>query len=244
MMGMSLKDLFLGSPTMVALVLMSVVAVGYAVERGLYFLRTRCDVKKFMEGLAPYMKRVDMAGAFDYCNRQRGSAGRVLSHCLKHLEMDRGELQQRFNTAIEVEQVEMEQNLSVLGTISNIAPLLGLLGTVIGIIRAFADIARTGAGGSAVVAMGVSEALLTTAAGIVVAVIATIFFNLYVRRIRTRIIELEDVREEFFLMVHQMLVKGKKSAAHAAAKPAAANDAEEIIAAASVVEGEPVASNY
>jgi biopolymer transport protein ExbB/TolQ len=105
-------------------------------------------------------------------------------------------------TAIEVEQVEMERNLSVLGTMSNIAPLLGLFGTVIGIIRAFADIATAGAGGSAVVAMGVSEALMTTAAGIVVAVIATIFFNVFVRRIRTRTVELEDAREEFFNLLN------------------------------------------
>ncbi|MCP4144905.1 MAG: hypothetical protein GY752_06425, partial [bacterium] len=58
------------------------------------------------------------------------------------------------------------------------------------------------AGGSAVVAMGVSEALMTTAAGIVVAVIATIFFNIFVRRIRTRTVELEDAREEFFNLLN------------------------------------------
>jgi len=86
----------------------------------------------------------------------------------------------------------------VLGTMSNIAPLLGLFGTVVGIIRAFADIARTGSGGGAVVAMGVSEALMTTAAGIIVAVIATVFFNFFVRRIRTRTAHLEDARESFF----------------------------------------------
>jgi len=113
---------------------------------------------------------------------------------------------------------------------SNIAPLLGLFGTVIGIIRAFADIARTGAGGSAVVAMGVSEALLTTAAGIVVAVIATVFFNLFVRRIRTRIIELEDVREEFFLITSRPVAREERPAARAAVRPAAVAEEREPVA--------------
>lgn len=245
MLGMSLTDLFISSPTMVVLLLCSIVTVGYALERGLYFLRTRTDITKFMQGLAAYMTRSDIPGALDYCNRQKGAAARVLGHCLKHLDLKRSEMQQRFNTAIEVEQVEMERNLSVLGTMSNIAPLLGLFGTVIGIIRAFADIARTGAGGSAVVAMGVSEALLTTAAGIVVAVIATVFFNIFVRRIRTRIIELEDVREEFFLMAR--VAPAVAAAREDERRPAAAvPEADKIYAAveSNEPEREPVASNY
>ena len=110
----------------------------------------------------------------------------------------------------------MERNIGVLGTMANIAPLLGLFGTVVGIIRAFADIARTGSGGGAVVAMGVSEALLTTAAGIIVAVVATIFFNVFVRRIRSRVAQLEDARESWFTLVHQFQRQRRGSASPAA----------------------------
>ena len=109
----------------------------------------------------------------------------------------------------------MERNIGVLGTMSNIAPLLGLFGTVVGIIRAFADIARTGSGGGAVVAMGVSEALMTTAAGIIVAVIATVAFNFFVRRIRTRTAHLEDARESFLDPVEP----GAAAAAQRPARP-------------------------
>ena len=121
------------------------------------------------------------------------------------MSRSRDELAQRMDTAIDLETVEMERNLGVLGTMSNIAPLLGLFGTVVGIIRAFADIARTGSGGGAVVAMGVSEALMTTAAGIIVAVIATVFFNVFVRQIRTRTVHLEDAREAYFVMWNQYM---------------------------------------
>ncbi len=213
MLGMSLVELFLASPTMVVLLVCSVITVGFAVERAFYFMKTRADAPRFLADLTKRMKGNDPKSVLQWCKEQKGAAPRVVSQCLPFLHISSGDLKQRFNTAIEMEQVEMERNLSVLGTMSNIAPLLGLFGTVIGIIRAFADIARTGAGGSAVVAMGVSEALLTTAAGIVVAVIATICFNLYVRRIRTRVIELEDVREEFFNIVRVMAASRSKTAA-------------------------------
>ncbi len=205
MMGMSLTKTLFGSLSMIVLIVCSVVTVGYAIERSLYFYRSRSDSRRFMKELAAKMKGGDMKAAGQWCDQQKGAAARVVSQCLPHADIPTSELKQRFDTAIEMEQVEMERNLSVLGTMSNIGPLLGLYGTVVGIIRAFSDIARTGAGGSAVVAMGVSEALLTTAAGIIVAVIATVCFNLFVRRIRTRIIELEDVREEFFNVLRGMV---------------------------------------
>jgi len=241
MLGMSLTELLMGSPTMVVLLICSVITVSYAVERALYFTKTRTDTAKFMKELESKM-RGDLKGAHSWVNQQKHSAGRVVAQCLGQPGAKENELSQRFNTAIEMEQVDMERNLSVLGTMSNIAPLLGLFGTVIGIIRAFADIARTGAGGSAVVAMGVSEALLTTAAGIVVAVIATVAFNLYVRRIRTRIIELEDVREEFFSILRQMQIARKRQAA-TSAQVAQPKSAKQLVDAAAKTAREPVTAN-
>jgi len=236
---MSLVELFLASPTMIVLLICSVITVGFAVERALYFWKTRADAPRFLKDLGKQLKNNELKSVLQWCQKQKGAAPRVVSQCLPHLSIEPSELKQRFNTAIEMEQVEMERNLSVLGTMSNIAPLLGLFGTVIGISRAFADIARTGAGGSAVVAMGVSEALLTTAAGIVVAVIATICFNLYVRRIRTRVIELEDVREEFFNIVRFM----SQSRQQTAASQSTGHSAEKIYEAASEVTQEPVTAD-
>jgi biopolymer transport protein ExbB len=203
MLGMSLYELFLASPTMVVLLVCSIITIGFAVERTLFFHSTKTNAADFMKKLKPLMQSGDSKSALRWCRESKSSVGRIVYQGITHASLKRDELLQRMDTAIEVEQVEMERNLSVLGTMSNIAPLLGLFGTVIGIIRAFADIATAGAGGSAVVAMGVSEALMTTAAGIVVAVIATVFFNIFVRRIRTRTVELEDAREEFFSLLNE-----------------------------------------
>jgi biopolymer transport protein ExbB len=222
---MSLVDLFRASPTMVVLLICSIVTLGFAFERLFYFRSSATNTRKFMQELAARLKEGQTEKALDYCRSGKGSIARVMKQAVLHLNHNRTELFHRINTAIEVEQVEMERNLSVLGTMSNIAPLLGLFGTVIGIIRAFADIARTGSGGSSVVAMGVSEALMTTAAGIIVAVIATIFFNTFVRKIRTRIVALEDAREAFFLL--WTLVHRRRRAAQRTQLPSFGNPSEQ-----------------
>jgi biopolymer transport protein ExbB len=77
------------------------------------------------------------------------------------------------------EQLRLSRFLAIIGTIGNIAPFIGLFGTVLGIIRAFGDIARVGAAGAPVVARGISEALIATAAGLFVAIIAVIVFNFF-----------------------------------------------------------------
>ncbi len=217
MLGMSLTKVIFGSWSMLMLIACSIVTIAYAIERVVYFHRSRSDVRAFMKDLAARMKTGDMKAATQWCDQQKGAAARVVSQCLPQVHINASELKQRFDTAIEMEQVEMERNLSILGTMSNIAPLLGLFGTVIGIVRSFNDIGRTGAGGSAVVAMGVGEALTATAAGIFVAVIATICFNYCVRRIRTRIIELEDVREEFFCVLRGLARQDGPASARAKA---------------------------
>jgi biopolymer transport protein ExbB len=200
---MSLIKVFQSSPTMIVLLVCSIVTVGFAVERLLYFMGSQADVRRFMNEITALMKAGNARGALDLCQRTPKPVGRVMAQAVASLNRPHDEQVQRIDTAIELEQVEMERNTGVLGTMASIAPLLGLFGTVVGIIRAFADIARTGSGGGAVVAMGVSEALLTTAAGIIVAVIATVFFNVFVRRIRSRVAQLEDARETWLALASQ-----------------------------------------
>lgn len=199
----SIIGFFMASPTMIVLAICSVVTLGFAIERALYFWSSAGNSRAFMTELANRLKSGGQRGALDFCKQAKSPVGRVMAQGVMHMGRSRDELQQRLDTAIDLETVEMERNLGVLGTMSNIAPLLGLFGTVVGIIRAFADIARTGSGGGSVVAMGVSEALMTTAAGIVVAVIATVAFNVFVRKIRTRTAHLEDSREAFFTIWSQ-----------------------------------------
>ncbi|MCP4293290.1 MAG: MotA/TolQ/ExbB proton channel family protein [bacterium] len=239
---MSIIEFMIASPTMLVLAICSIVTVGFAVERIHYFSSTRSDTRRFMNELGNAFKSGNPRTALDVCNRSNSPVGRIMAQGVLHLGRSRDELQQRLDTAIDLETVEMERNLSILGTMSNIAPLLGLFGTVVGIIRAFADMARTGSGGGAVVAMGVSEALLTTAAGIVVAVIATVAFNFFVRQIRTRTAQLEDAREAYFTLWHQNNKRARQNTGVAASTKVSTGIPNSMPAAKSTQKEEPLST--
>ena len=103
--------------------------------------------------------------------------------------------------AANLEIPKMERFLSTLGTVAHIAPLLGLLGTVTGNIRAFGVLGDVGAlgGNPAVLARGIAEALVTTAAGIIVSIPAIIFYNYLVNKVNHLIIRLENRVSELVL---------------------------------------------
>jgi len=89
-------------------------------------------------------------------------------------------VEERVRAALSSEALRLSAHVSIVGTIGNIAPFIGLFGTVLGIIRAFRDIGQVGAAGPAVVATGISEALVATAAGLFVAISAVIAYNLLI----------------------------------------------------------------
>ncbi len=201
--GVQILDLFRESPIMSVLLVCSIIAFTFAIERWWFFRRNRINVPKFMERAKEFLRRNELDHLFGYCETKRGPVPRMIHTALSNLSLSKEEMEQLLDTTKEKEEVKFEKNLSILGTLSNIAPLLGLFGTVLGIIRAFRDIAVTGSGGSAVVAMGVAEALLTTAAGIIIAVVSTIFYNYFMRRIRVMDVETEDVRVNLWRMLRE-----------------------------------------
>jgi len=110
-------------------------------------------------------------------------AGPVAAQVLQSAHLPAEVVEEKMQIALSEQRMLLERNLGVLGTMGNTAPLIGLLGTVWGIMRAFHDMARTGSAGPSVVAAGVAEALFTTAAGLLVAVPAVMLYNHFVRRI-------------------------------------------------------------
>ncbi|MBC8423104.1 hypothetical protein H8E07_03180, partial [bacterium] len=82
MLGMSLVELFLASPTMIVLLVCSVITVGFAVERALYFIKTRADAPRFLKELGSQLKSTDLKSVHQWCQKQKGAAPRVVSQCL------------------------------------------------------------------------------------------------------------------------------------------------------------------
>ena len=173
-----------GGFAMYALLVLSIVSVGIVFERVFFFARQHSDPAQLLRDIGDRVSKDDMKGAIQVCDRNRGMLPKILQFGLYRHEKSRADISDALSIALLEQLNTLEANLSIIGTVAVIAPFVGLFGTVLGIIRAFQDIALKGNSTPAVVAAGVSEALVTTAAGLAVAVVAVIFFNYFKSRIK------------------------------------------------------------
>src|SRR6185369_5429299 len=126
------------------------------------------------------------------CGTMKHPFGPVAAELLKAIHLPPDHQEERMSIALSEQRLLLERNLGFLGTMGNTAPLIGLLGTVWGIMRAFHDMASTGSAGPSVVAAGVAEALFTTAAALVVAVPSVMLFNHFSRRTSVLLTQAEN----------------------------------------------------
>lgn len=165
------------SPIFLVLVVCSVVTLGIAVERVCYFWKRR---GKPDETLALALKKLytgHIQEASWVCESSPHPMGPVASQVFQKDDPHGKSLEERLHIALSQQNILLQRNLGFLGTMAGIAPLIGLLGTVWGIMRAFHDMAQTGSAAPSVVAAGVAEALMTTAAGLVIAVPSLVIYN-------------------------------------------------------------------
>ncbi len=166
------------------LLVLSIVVVAIVAERFFFFSSQHGDTKGLLKMLGQKIGADDLAGARKLCAQQKGMLPRILEFGLARGEKNRADITDALSIALMEHLNMLERNLSIIGTIAVIAPFVGLAGTVLGIIKAFTEIAQKGSSSPAVVAGGVSEALVTTFGGLVVAIVAVIFFNVFKTRIK------------------------------------------------------------
>mgnify|MGYP001287831724 FL=1 len=184
--GLNLIDIIhKGAIATYPLILLSIVSVAVVFER-LWSLRSIASVTlRITESIMDPIKKGQRDLAIAICKQNSHSpAGRIF---LNILDREAGQrLDATNNFAIEAmfeEMQNLKKHLWILGTVASSAPFIGLLGTVVGIIKSFESMAIAGTGGFAVVAAGISEALVATALGLAVAIIAVIFYNYFQTRI-------------------------------------------------------------
>jgi len=170
------------SPVMVIILFCSVLTAGFALERALYYWKRRGNSDALLASALVAVRSGNREDAVRILAASPHPMGPVSAEMVKNLDLPEGVQEERLHIALSEQRMQLERNLGFIGTMGNTAPLIGLLGTVWGIMRAFHDMARTGSAGPSVVAAGVAEALFTTAAGLLVAVPAVILFNHFVRR--------------------------------------------------------------
>lgn len=171
------------SPVMVVILMCSVITFGFTIERAAYFWSRRTNPADLHRQLTEKIRAGGAQEALWLCAAHPHPAGAVSASVLQNAHMSSDAIEEKLQISLSEQRMALERNLGVIGTMGNTAPLIGLLGTVWGIMRAFHDMAQTGSAGPSVVAAGVAEALFTTAAGLLVAVPAVMLYNHFSRRI-------------------------------------------------------------
>ena len=185
-----------GGPLVALLIMLSIMSVTLTFERLFTLQRARGkqSLPVFMRGVRQKIDAMDIQGAAELCAKQRGSLANVLRAGLDRYAVIRTvgtldmktrmeEVQKAMEEANMLEVPLLERNLIALATIASIATMVGLLGTVIGMIRSFAALGQTGSVDAVKLALGISEALVNTAGGLFVAIFSIVLYNIFVTMI-------------------------------------------------------------
>lgn len=184
-----------GGPVMYLIIILSIIAFGIIIERIYNFYRARIDSQKFMDDILNNLKHNKVIEAIEMCNKMPGPIAHIIkAGILKH-DRSKPEIKEAIDEAAQLEIPRMEKHLPILATIAHIAPLLGLLGTVSGMIKAFQVIqAKTlmmvpvNPGD---LAAGIWESLLATLAGLLVAVPTYVAYNYLVNQVDSFVYDME-----------------------------------------------------
>lgn len=169
------------------LVFLSIVSVAIIIGKIRFFRKNNIDFELFTSKLYSALENNGIDGLKNALASFNSSEARIIRAILEPQSnpgLSRGEI---LTQALFRERLQMEKGLSFLGTLGNNAPFIGLFGTVLGIIKAFHDLAIKGSGGPSVVMAGISEALIATAVGLLIAIPAVIAYNYFQRRIKVRL---------------------------------------------------------
>jgi biopolymer transport protein ExbB len=167
------------------------------IERTIYFMMYARGVASARERLCGYLSEGNMDAALRYFGSRREIVSRMLAEAITNSSCAPEALAEMVEARLMIERQRLERGLSFVGTIGSNAPFLGLLGTVLGIIKAFHDLSVAGQAGPAVVMAGISEALVATAAGLLVAIPAVVIFNVFKARTKSVIAGTESVFKLF-----------------------------------------------
>lgn len=189
-----------GGWLMVPLVLASVVALAICIERAWVLRRARIVPPDLLAEVAGAVGADDTAQAKSLCTAS--ALGRILLAGFDSASRGRDSMREAMEDAAGAVVHDLERYLTALGTIAAISPLLGLLGTVIGMIRVFAALMRDQAAEVAVLAGGISEALVTTAAGLTIAIPALMFHRYLLRKVDDLTVEMEHQATRFADLLH------------------------------------------
>jgi len=182
-----------GGFTMATLILMSVISIGVVLERLDFFKQIRLATQSLRAAIQDAFEKKQYDDILAHCHKSESPlAAMVIAEAASSCDAESADAERVMTLAMRGEMARLKRYLPVLATVSSIAPFVGLFGTCKGIIGAFSDISTQGMGGPNVIAAGISEALVSTATGLLVAIPALMFYNYFTKSIANLALELES----------------------------------------------------
>lgn len=177
------------------LVALSIYSVAIIIERWRFFNSMKIDFPAFQERLVNLLGADKISEVEELCRDDSSPEAQVVLKGLAQKQNSVKAMEETMTGFLVVEKQHLDKGLVVLGTLGNNAPFIGLFGTVLGVIEAFNALGNNAAAGSAAVMSGISEALVATAVGLMVAIPAVIAFNAYNRVVRRRLANSESLKK-------------------------------------------------
>jgi len=195
---MNLLDIFLkGGFIMWPILLSSIIGLAVSIDRFIMLRKAKINVPAFMVRIRGFIKKKDISGAISYCMQEKSPVANIVRKGLKKYKYGHDRVKDAIENAGSQEVSKLEKGLSVLASVAGIAPLLGFLGTVTGMIQAFMTIQDlAGAANPSDLAGGIWEALITTAFGLIIGIPAFALYNYFLSAVKKLVGEMETVAND------------------------------------------------
>ena len=209
MLGQVYTYFIQGGIFMWPILLFSLIALAVIIERLIVFHRAKVNVNEFLTKVRKaLLVNRNVKEAIKVCEQYRGPVASVIKAGLLRYGHDREDIEKTIENAALYELDRLERRLSILATTANVEPMLGFLGTVSGMIKSFGTLATQGLSNPGAVAAGISEALITTAAGLIVAIPAQICFNWFTTKVTRFVRDIETASNMLLETFIEMESKG------------------------------------
>jgi len=204
-MTLSIWDLAIkGGPIMIPIALLSILGIYIFIERYIVIGRASKEDSNFMNNIRDFMHNGRLDSALSLCHNNNTPIARMIEKGLQRLGRPLGDINAAIENVGSLEVAKLEKNISLLATVSGAAPMLGFLGTVTGMVKAFYDMSMAGNNlDIQLLSSGIYQAMVTTVAGLIVGIIAYFCYNILVARVQKIVFTLQFRASEFMDLLHE-----------------------------------------
>jgi len=203
-----------GGPVMWPLLLFAILGLAFIIERWWVLSRSKIKVEEFLNRMrVALLKKKSVKEGISVCEEYKGPIANILKAGLLKYGTTDEEIEKSIEIAVTHELARLERGLPILATVANVSPLLGFLGTVVGMIASFEALAREGLKNPAAVFAGIAQALITTATGLAIAVPTLLFYNWFTSRVSSFVMDMEtgsNMLLETFVEMESSSTSGSK----------------------------------